>query len=138
MSALLVIGTEQREALALLRGRASENPVDIVALLQNIRTPEGKKRHKAQMNTQSLFLPTDFLVTFSIETGHGAGTCRHMSMSVGRPDRVPHPAAVWMVAEELGFVGGLDQCMHYIEQLEGHGEAVNVIQPVSVMPCANA
>lgn len=135
---LLVVGQEQREQLVLLRGRANDAPVDIVAVAKSIKTPEGKKRHKDQMTEQSVFIPTDFLVTFSVEVGHGAGTCRHMSMSVGRKGRVPNPHAIWMVAELLGFVGGLDQCMHYLEELEGHGMAINVIQPVSVQPCANA
>jgi hypothetical protein len=84
------------------------------------------------MNAQSLRLPLDFMVTFSIETGHPVGTCRHMSMSSGKRGRVPSPAAAWMVAEALGFVGELDTCTVWMETLVPQGKAVNIVQPVSM------
>ena len=128
----LVIGPDEQLKLATLRELASQHPVDMPTLIEAIKHPAGKAFHKSRMTAQSISLPLYYLVTFSIETGHPVGTCRHMSMSVKAPGRVPNPHAVWMVAEVLGFVGGLEQCKHWIEDLEGHGLAINLVQPVSV------
>lgn len=60
-----------------------------------------------------------------------------MSLSVHREDRVPNPEAVWMVAHALGFTGKLDEWITYLEDLEGHGKAVNAVQLVTA-PAAHA
>lgn len=131
MSTPLMIGPNERKALDNLRKLANEHPVDMRTLPQRLETPDGKAAHMTQMTAQSIRLPVDFLVTFSIEIGHPIGTCRHMSMSVRKQGRVPNPLAAWMVAEQLGFVGGLESCNHWLEDLQGHGQAVNVVQPVN-------
>ena len=129
----LLIGPAERAALAALRERAAERPVDMRRLMEVIETPEGKAAYMRQMTAQSVRIPLAFMVTFSIETGHPVGTCRHMSMSVGKTGRVPSPEAVIMVAEALGFVGGLEACCGvWIEKLAEHGQAVNLVQPVSM------
>jgi hypothetical protein len=128
----LMLGPDERAALTALRGLASANPVDMRVLPKALRTPEGKAAHMARMTQQCVTIPLDFLVTFSIETGHPMGACRHMSISVGKAGRVPNEHAVWLVAEALGFTGGLDTCMHWLETLQGHGQAVNVVQSVLI------
>lgn len=134
MARALVLGPEQIAALDELRGKAAAAPVDVRELRARISTPEGKAAHGAQMAAQSIGLPVGFLVTFSIEHGHPIGPCRHMSISLrGEQGRVPSPDAVWMVAEHLGFAGGLDVCRLWPEELQGHGTAVNVMQPLSVV-----
>ena len=35
-----------------------------------------------------------------------------------------------MVAEELGFIGGMQRCAIWLEDLEDGGKAVNVVQPL--------
>lgn len=127
----LIIGDEQRAALAKLRELAAANPIDMPKLMERIKLPKPKAQHMAQMTAQTVGIPMDYMVTFSIEHGHPAGTCRHMSMSVGKKGRVPNQHAVWMVAEELGFVGGIEACMCWLEDLKGHGQAVNVVQPIN-------
>lgn len=127
----LLIGPAERDALARLRALAAEHPVDMTGLQSKLRDPVCKSEHMAQMTRQSVAIPLDFLVTFSIELNHPIGTCRHMSMSVGKADRIPNPDAVWMVAEILGFTGGLYDCTLWREQLQGHGEAINVVQPLT-------
>jgi hypothetical protein len=130
MSTPLIIGTKEKAALAVLRDLAIANPVDIRAVIESIKTPAGKAAHMRAMTAQSIEIPANFLVTFSVELGHPVGTCRHMSMSVGKASRVPNPHALWLVAQELGFTDGLDYCTHWLEELQGHGTAVNVVQPV--------
>jgi hypothetical protein len=135
----LIITPEVRAALHQLRDAAARKPVDMRELMHRLETPSGKFQYTLQMGAQTILIPGpwDFLVTFSLETGHPAGTARHMSISVNREGRVPHPRAVWMVAEALGFVGGLETCRLYTENLQGHGVAINVIQPLSVQQAAH-
>jgi hypothetical protein len=56
-----------------------------------------------------------------------------MSMSVQRDGRLPNPHALWLVAEQLGFVDSLESCVVWPEKLKGHGQAINVLQPFNVM-----
>jgi hypothetical protein len=131
MATPLIITEVERDQLRSLYELAQANPVDVAGLLERIKEPENKRHHMAQMTRQTVDIPLAFRVTFSIETGHPCGRCRHMSMSVQRLGRVPHPAAVWMIAQELGFWGGLDQCAAvWYEELLGHGRALNVVQPL--------
>jgi hypothetical protein len=130
----LLIGPTERAQLAQLRELAACHPVDMTTLAARVRTNRGKRIHMRQMSKQTVYLPTAYAVTFSIETGHPGGTIRHMSMSVHREGRVPNRHAVWMVAEELGFVGGLEACAAiWPEELAGHGKAINVVQSVRVV-----
>ena len=129
----LLIGPAEKAALQALRELAARNPIDMPALLRRITTGAGKQAHMRQMSAQTVSLPTDFAVTFSIQIGHPVGPCRHMSMSVNRPNRAPHPVGIWMVAQELGFVGAIELCALWPEELQGHGLAINLVQPVSAV-----
>ncbi|MGI4851986.1 MAG: hypothetical protein ACRYGR_08605 [Janthinobacterium lividum] len=129
----LIISPEVVAALHRLRTVAGRAPVDAKLLLQLIETPRGKRLHLEQMQRQSVMIPGPwpFFVTFSIETNHPSGTVRHMSMSAQRDGRVPSPPAAWMVAELLGFTGGLGDCHAWTEKLTAGGVAVNLAQPVA-------
>lgn len=130
MNNSLVIGPNEQSKLLSLRESANLNPVDMERLIPSLKTEKGKIAHRAHMTSQTVVLPLSYWVTFSIEINTPYGAQRHMSMSTQRKGFVPNPIAVWMVAELLGFAGSLDECMHYIEELQGHGKAVNVIQAV--------
>lgn len=130
MGTPIVIGPAERAALQVLRERANAHPVDASTLAARIASPDGKARHRDQMTGQTVRVPLAYLVTFSIETGHPKGTFRHMSISVQREGRVPNQESVWLVAQALGFTGSLDDCIAYLEDLQGHGKAVNLLQLV--------
>ena len=98
-----------------------------------IKLPPLKAKHMKQMTRQTIQIPMNFLVTFSVETGQPMGVCRHMSMSVDQEGRTPSPEALWMVAEEFGFVGSLQDCKVWKEDLQGHGIAINIVQPVAMV-----
>jgi hypothetical protein len=51
-----------------------------------------------------------------------------------RHKRIPHPIGVWMVAEDLGFSGGLEACQIWIEDLSDGGKAFNVVQSINIHP----
>jgi hypothetical protein len=132
----LLITPSVRAKLNALRDEAARWPVDVVELLKRIDNPRDKTLHTRQMDRQTVVIPGPwvFVVTFSIEIGQPCGTCRHVSISIDRPGRVPSLEAVWMIATELGFVGDLDACAVWPEKLSGDAVAVNVVQPLSVLP----
>jgi hypothetical protein len=129
----LVLTQPALKSLHDLAAQAAALPVDIQALVAKIATPDGKRAHKAQMSEQTVVIPGiwPFLVTYSEETGHPIGRARHMSLSIDRPGRVPSLHAVWLIAEILGFRDSLETCHLWIEDLEGHGKAVNVAQEIA-------
>ena len=121
-----------RKKLARLRVLAAKRPVEMRGILERLENPDERRRHKRQMSAQTVVLPFGYAVTYSIETGHPIGTCRHMSMSSPAEGRLPIAAVVWLTAEALGFVGDLELCTIWVENLEGHGQAINVVQPVGI------
>lgn len=132
----LILGQTQRADLLALRSRAAARPIDMPARVQQIATPDGMAAHRRQMDDQTVEIPIAYLVTFSIETGHPAGPSRHLSMSSGRKGRTPTPEALWLIAEALGFAGGLAACHVWPEALshdDGRTTAINVVQPLSVI-----
>jgi hypothetical protein len=78
----MIIDDEMRAWLEDMRVRAFANPVDVRVLIDSILTPEGEAAHRKHMTEQSVVFkgdPVDWHVTFSIEIGQPAGTCRHMA-----------------------------------------------------------
>lgn len=143
MSVPLVLSATEDQALAELRELAAANPVEMRGLTERLATAQGKVTHVEQMTAQSVAIPFGYLVTFSIETGHPCGICRHMSMSVDRAGRGPSAEAVWLIADRLGFVGGLESCNVWLEDLQrgpaGERRAsVNVVQPIAAAPGGRA
>jgi hypothetical protein len=131
MGTPLVIDDEVRAQIKACIELAEANPVDMPALMERIKDPVKKEHHMAQMTRQSVKVPLAYMVTFSIEDGHPIGRCRHMSMSVQREGRLPNEIGVWMIAKEFGFWGSLKDCTVRLEDLQGHGKAVNIVQPVT-------
>jgi hypothetical protein len=136
----LIITTEVMDRLHRLRDFAAKRPVSMPVLMEALKTPTGKRDHLKRMTAQSIRIagPWVFFVTFSIETGHPVGVCRHMSMSIMREGRVPHPAAVWMIAAELGFIGAMENCTTWMEDLSDGGKAINVVQPLAMEVAGHA
>lgn len=128
----LLIGRHEKLAIDRIKTLAELAIVDVLALMKNIETVDGKAAHMAQMRNQTIPLPVGYLVTFSIEDGHGAGRCFHLSVSVDNPKKLPSPEAVWMIAEAYGFYGSLRDTVHWIETLK-QGRAINVVQPLTVI-----
>lgn len=125
----LLLGSEEKAKLAGLAQLAAAHPLDMPAVMERIKTGEGKHRHMMQMTMQTVEIPMGYAVTFSIEDGHPIGRCRHASVSLDSPDRLPHPAAVWELCKHLGFwgknLGEADRVWN--EQLR-QGAAINVVQ----------
>lgn len=136
----LIITAEVVDRLNRLRVFAAKRPISMPVLIEALKTVGGEREHRKTMNAQTVRIegPWAFFVTFSIESGHPIGVCRHMSMSILRDRRVPHPAAVWMVATELGFIGSIEDCQVWMEDLSDGGQAVNVVQPLAMEAAGRA
>jgi hypothetical protein len=127
----LILGETQRADLAALRAKAMAEPINTNVVLAHTVTPAGMRAHMKRMEEFTIILPTAFVLTFTLEERPKAGLCRHMSLSVLRRRRAPSPEAVWMVAEELGFWGSLEQCSVWLEDIGQGDKAVNVVQPIA-------
>jgi hypothetical protein len=128
----LLLGPHEIDELHDLRELAGKHEIDASMVFFNQHDREFMAAYRRQMIAQTLCLPVSYFVTFTIEVGHPSGPMRRLSMSVGRKPRVPPQEAVWMVAEELGFVGSIEQCAAWVEQLSEGGQAVNVCQPLGM------
>ncbi len=128
MSTPLIMDENVRARIASLVAYAQAHPVNMLGLTELLEKPDAKEMHMAQMTAQTMEIPMAFLVTFSIEINHPIGTCRHLSMSVMRERRIPHPIAVWMVAKEFDFWGEIEQCDGVWEEELTQGTAINVVQ----------
>jgi len=127
----LIITPHERAQIATLMELAQRQSVNMIEIMDRLERPLGKELHLAQMTAQTIFIPFAFMVTFSIETNHPCGTCRHLSMSSQREGRIPNEHAMLMLAQEFGFWGTLQDCQIWKEELLGHGIAINLIQPIA-------
>jgi hypothetical protein len=134
VAAPLLIGSAVRANLARLREAAAARPIDVLEVRETVKTEAGRRAHQARMGALTVVIPGPwpFTVTYSIDTGHPAGTCRHMSVANYRAGRVPSEEAVRLLAVELGFSGGLEACRVWPEHLSEGGIAINVVQPIAV------
>jgi hypothetical protein len=89
--------------------------------------------YRDMMATLTLELPVDYRVTYTHEQQPHAGLCHHISISVNRPKKMPHPEAVGMILSEFGM-RPLDDTPNgvWIEDINPLTKAINVVQPVNV------
>jgi hypothetical protein len=131
----LTLGGAQIAALHDLRERAAAAPIHMPDVMARNKTPEGLREHVAAMQALTIAIPHLYLVTFAIETGHPAGPCRHLTMSVAND--TPTEAAAMLVARELGFVGDISAIHFWLEPAcplhrdQGRAQVANLIQPLS-------
>ncbi len=132
-STSLMIRAPERDALRALRDMAALHPVDMKTLMVAIKTPEGKRKHKEAMTRQTVHLPVNFFATYSVEVQRD-GLFRHLSVSIAAGTGVPNPEAVWMIAEALGFVGAISNCIIKPEKMPAGYMVINVLQAMSAHP----
>ena len=127
----MIITEDVRAALAMVRALAALKPVRVLSLQKRLNTERGKADHLQQMNEQSVRIPGAFFATFWIEVHRKGALARRVSINAETPGRVPHPAAVWMVAEHLGFVGSIPDRVMWHEPLSNGTLAVHLVQRLS-------
>ena len=121
----LLIGEEQRAAIAALRARAQENIYD-PATVQEIASRD-INAFRASMLLQSIELPRGFVVTYTHER-QPIGVVHHISVSVEDPTKTPHPAAMEMILAEFGMHKLEHSLKVWLEDIGAGHKAVNVVQ----------
>ena len=116
------VRAKMRAVVALAEGRPI--PLEVLQVLARGEPPP------SDLNADFTFdIPMGFTVTYTHEAQE-KGLLRHLSMSVHRKGRVPHPVAVQMVMEEMGFIHKLEDCITWPEAVGGGVEAINVVEPL--------
>jgi hypothetical protein len=136
----LIIDAAVREKFARLRARAVAEPVDLRVVGEQITTPEGEVAHIARMRKLTMEIPGPhpWRLSFSIDLGADNGPVRHLSLSVMRAGRTPNQISLWLVASELGFIGSVEDCDWWLEEIGDDRKAVHLAQSIRLHPAARA
>lgn len=123
----LVINDEVRAQMRAVIARAEADPTTLEQI-QKLRS--GELIPAALSEGKTLDIPMGFHVVYTVEE-QAHGTLRHLSMSITALEgRVPHPEAVRMVMEEMGFIHPLERCLFWQEDCGGERMAINVVEPL--------
>ena len=126
-----------RKTLAELRLYAEAHPIrlaEMVEMIIGIRPPICYRPEHCRR------LPIGHAVIFSIER-QAKGPCRHLSVSVSTPGRLPAIPVVQLIATELGFRAAAitadslaGQLKVWLEQIAPGHEAVNLAEYIEPRP----
>ena len=132
----LIIGDEERAAIEAAVKHAAAHPISLETVKRLATTiPQGgdlaladrpKEFHRPE--SEHVELPGGYRASISFEQ-QPIGLCRHLSVSVDTPGRVPNLLAVGMIAEAFGFVKGMERKI-WVEEFDPGHHAVNVVEPV--------
>ena len=124
----LVIGPEQEALIAALRSKARANVVPFEAM--KLRAA-GNVRNIAEINSDyTMGIPFGFSVTLTHEEHRPGIVCRHLSVSVDRAGKGPHPLAVQEIMSKFGFANPLGELVCWDEPLDQDRFAINVVEPL--------
>jgi hypothetical protein len=127
---VLVIDEDAKKRIAEVVFYAEDNRYNapkLHALVEGAISPPGDNPELV------CYLDGHYRIVYSIEE-QPCGWCRHLSVSIDQPNKVPHPSAVEMIMPEFGFKGGLHDCLTvWIESnaptpLGNEVDAVNLLQ----------
>ena len=115
-----------------LRATAEAYPISLERMQRlAARAEAGDMTPDPQMGLQTIHLPFGFAITFTIETAPNAVQVRHFSISIDDPLELPNPRHVEMVLPYFGWIGGVRNAFPQITALQGGGQCIELIQPVS-------
>lgn len=120
----LAIGEKEKKAIKQLIEYARTHPYSREKLQLIV---DGMEQAPGDIKPYSISLPVGFKVVFTIED-QPMGICKHLSVSVDDPKKLPSPEAINMIAEEFGFVGTVENMEYGTVFLEEESNAINIIQ----------
>jgi len=128
--AALLITPEVRKRIREVRDYANANAIpqdELLAMIAGKLAPIGDDPKHVCM------IPNGFRAVFSTED-QPPGLCRHLSVSVENPDRIPNVHAVNILMEEFGFTAkvgdGLTHVYQEVIDPRTKHRAINVIEIV--------
>lgn len=117
--AVLVIEPAVKDLVAEVVQYAEANHIgvnDMKRIMAGELPPAGDDIHRA------CIIPRGYRCVFTIEQ-QPMGWCKHLSISVNRDDKYPHPLAVDAILSEFGMPK-MAECLTYVEQ---EVRAINMI-----------
>jgi hypothetical protein len=133
---VLIIGVAERQAIDAAVERAAAKPVSLARVKRAAQTVPQEPGVLSLADRGDTLPPPEreivrlqkyqACITFEEQP---IGLCRHLSVSVETPGRLPHMLAVGMIAEAFGFVPGMKREI-WVEEFEPGHHAVNVVEPV--------
>ena len=136
---VLVINERVRRAIAAMVERASKKPVPWEQMKRFVNFEDNKNFELPLKDRPPDFTRPEsehlrigkYRIAFSFEQ-QPAGLLRHLSVSVPRVGRTPHPAAVEMIAREFGFTEFPPTAGRiWLEEFDPGHHAVNVVELVT-------
>lgn len=123
----LLMDDEQKQKIAKVVAYAEAHPYSRPYMQERVALA-GLKQDVAPGDDPNFRceIPFGFKCVFTIEE-QPVGWCRHLSVSVDNPTKVPSIPAVEMLMKEFGFKGPLKECYVYMEE-DISPKAVNIIE----------
>jgi len=129
MASIVIIDDVVREKIKSIIEHAKAN---ITSYEDLKKVAKGEANPVGDYEDFTVLIPDGIKAVFSYEEQpKPVGLCKHLSVSVNLPGRVPNPAAVIMVMKEFDFKNNLDNCIVFNENFgDGTLTAVNVVEPM--------
>jgi hypothetical protein len=122
----LLIDDSVKEAAAKVVQFAEQHVLSVDDLLDTVN---GELPSVGDQEGYTCHIPVGYRAVFSIEN-QGTFHVRHLSVSVDRAGKLPHPDAVQEIMGLFGFTNKLRNCMVKVEYLEDAGQAINVWEKI--------
>jgi hypothetical protein len=127
----LIIGAEQRSAIAALLALAEANVTDVADA--QAAAERDIDAYRAWMRQYSIEVPMGYVVTYTHER-QSFGVVRHISVSVDDRTMMPHPEAIEMILREFGMVPLKESIKLWVEEFDIGHRAINIVQHLGAPP----
>jgi hypothetical protein len=126
----LIIDDAVRAKIMALREYSSNNSISAQRLAELSRHDINAGASRFDFASHTLDLPFGYRVTFTVEQ-QPIGFCRHLSVSVSTPRKLPAIAVVEMLMSEFGFINRLGKVPLWTETFDPGHQAINIIEPLT-------
>lgn len=130
----LIINAEVKEDIRKLKEIAHAHPISIKEVMGaaihpkdtfNLKLGDREPGYKPVM-VDWIWIQHGYRVAYSVEE-QPTGMCAHLSISVDKKGKLPHPVAVNEIAKEFGIDMEKDKITGWVEEFGPGREAVNVV-----------
>lgn len=95
---------------------------DMLDIINKQREPPGNDPHHV------VYIPIGIKVVFTMDK-QNIGICKHISISVDRPGKLPNPLVVENILLEFGIETPLHDCVINFEDLSHGYQAITIVEP---------
>ncbi len=114
------------EQLKLVRDYADAHPMKVLDVIDGVVQPAGDTPGHV------LILDSGLKLVYSVETDQPRGPSRHISISEGDPEKLPHPDVVLVLAQEMGFRPNLNDGSVWLDDSTNSVNWVQTLEPPTV------